>query len=75
MNKDSITKFELDPTNCISMHVRRREGLTVMLSNDRHFEQEDFRILFPWPWFDGTVTKPSSPQPHPSQHYSRISLK
>jgi predicted nucleic acid-binding protein len=34
-------------TDCISMHVMRREGLTEVLSNDRHFEQEGFRILFP----------------------------
>lgn len=34
-------------TDCISMHVMRREGLTDALTNDHHFEQEGFRILFP----------------------------
>jgi predicted nucleic acid-binding protein len=33
-------------TDCISMQVMRREGLTDVLSNDRHFEQEGFQILF-----------------------------
>jgi predicted nucleic acid-binding protein len=33
-------------TDCISMHVMRREGLTEALTNDRHFEQEGFRIQF-----------------------------
>lgn len=33
-------------TDCISMHVMRREGLTDVLTNDRHFTQEGFRILF-----------------------------
>jgi predicted nucleic acid-binding protein len=33
-------------TDCISMQVMRREGLTDVLTNDHHFEQEGFRILF-----------------------------
>jgi len=33
-------------TDCISMQTMRREGLTDVLSNDRHFEQEGFRALF-----------------------------
>ena len=33
-------------TDCISMQVMRREGLTEALTNDRHFEQEGFRALF-----------------------------
>ena len=32
-------------TDCISMHVMRRDGLTEVLTNDRHFTQEGFRIL------------------------------
>jgi uncharacterized protein len=34
-------------TDCISMHVMRREGLTDVLTNDHHFTQEGFHILFP----------------------------
>lgn len=33
-------------TDCISMHVMRREGLTDVLTNDHHFTQEGFHILF-----------------------------
>jgi predicted nucleic acid-binding protein len=33
-------------TDCISMVTMRREGLTDVLTNDRHFEQEGFRALF-----------------------------
>jgi predicted nucleic acid-binding protein len=33
-------------TDCISMETMRREGLTDVLTNDRHFEQEGFRALF-----------------------------
>jgi predicted nucleic acid-binding protein len=33
-------------TDCISMQVMRREGLTDVLTNDHHVEQEGFRILF-----------------------------
>jgi predicted nucleic acid-binding protein len=33
-------------TDCISMQTMRREGLTDVLTNDRHFEQEGFRALF-----------------------------
>ena len=32
-------------TDCISMQTMRREGLTEVLTNDRHFEQEGFRVL------------------------------
>jgi len=32
--------------DCISMLTMRREGLTDVLTNDRHFEQEGFRALF-----------------------------
>ena len=28
------------------MHIMRREGLTEVLTNDHHFTQEGFRILF-----------------------------
>jgi predicted nucleic acid-binding protein len=33
-------------TDCISMQTMRKEGLTEALTNDRHFEQEGFRVLF-----------------------------
>ncbi len=33
-------------TDCISMQTMRREGLTDVLTNDKHFEQEGFRALF-----------------------------
>ncbi len=33
-------------TDCISMQTMRREGLTEVLTNDRHFEQEGFLALF-----------------------------
>jgi predicted nucleic acid-binding protein len=33
-------------TDCISMQIMRREGLSDVLTNDRHFEQEGFRALF-----------------------------
>jgi predicted nucleic acid-binding protein len=33
-------------TDCTSMETMRREGLTDILTNDRHFEQEGFRLLF-----------------------------
>jgi len=32
-------------TDCISMQTMRREGLTEVLTNDHHFEQEGFRPL------------------------------
>jgi uncharacterized protein len=31
--------------DCISMQTMRQEGLTEVLTNDRHFEQEGFRAL------------------------------
>ena len=33
-------------TDCISMVTMRREGLTEVLTNDHHFEQEGFRAIF-----------------------------
>ncbi len=33
-------------TDCISMETMRRAGLTEVLTNDRHFEQEGFKALF-----------------------------
>ena len=33
-------------TDCSSMETMRREGLTDVLTNDKHFEQEGFRALF-----------------------------
>ena len=33
-------------TDCISMQVMRREGLTDVLTNDHHFTQEGFHIVF-----------------------------
>ncbi|HMF74061.1 MAG TPA: PIN domain-containing protein [Bryobacteraceae bacterium] len=50
-----ITGFELyrarpdkgySLVDCISMQTMRREGLTDVLTNDKHFEQEGFRALF-----------------------------
>jgi predicted nucleic acid-binding protein len=38
---------EYSLTDCISMQVMRREGLTEVLTNDHHFTQEGFHILFP----------------------------
>jgi predicted nucleic acid-binding protein len=37
---------EYSLTDCISMQVMRREGLTEVLTNDYHFTQEGFQILF-----------------------------
>ena len=33
-------------TDCISMQVMQQSGLTEVLTNDRHFDQEGFRALF-----------------------------
>jgi predicted nucleic acid-binding protein len=33
-------------TDCISMLIMRRQGMTEILTHDRHFEQEGFRALF-----------------------------
>ena len=33
-------------TDCISMQTMKREGLTEVLTNDKHFEQEGLRALF-----------------------------
>jgi predicted nucleic acid-binding protein len=32
--------------DCISMQTMRQEGLSEVLTNDRHFEQEGFKALF-----------------------------
>jgi predicted nucleic acid-binding protein len=50
---DALTLYEarLDKeyslTDCIAMQTMRREGLTDVLTNDHHFTQEGFHILFP----------------------------
>jgi predicted nucleic acid-binding protein len=36
-------------TDCRSMNALRDHGLTEVLTNDRHFTQEGFTILFPGP--------------------------
>jgi predicted nucleic acid-binding protein len=38
---------EYSLTDCVSMQAMRREGLTDVLTNDHHFTQEGFHILFP----------------------------
>jgi predicted nucleic acid-binding protein len=49
---DALHLYESRPdkeyslTDCISMQVMRREGLTEVLTNDHHFTQEGFQILF-----------------------------
>jgi len=49
---DALTLYESRPdkeyilTDCVSMQAMRREGLTDVLSNDHHFTQEGFHILF-----------------------------
>jgi predicted nucleic acid-binding protein len=37
---------EYSLTDCISMQVMRRDGITEVLTNDHHFAQEGFRVLF-----------------------------
>ncbi len=50
---DGLAVYEQRPdksyslTDCISMNVMRPEDLTEVLTNDHHFTQEGFRILFP----------------------------
>ena len=50
---DALALYQARPdkhyslTDCISMHVMRHEGLTDVLTNDHHFTQEGFHILFP----------------------------
>lgn len=50
---DALALYEARPdkdyslTDCISMQVMRREGLTDVLTNDHHFTQEGFHIVFP----------------------------
>jgi uncharacterized protein len=49
---EALTLYESRPgkayslTNCVSMNVMQREGLTDVLTNDHHFTQEGFQILF-----------------------------
>jgi predicted nucleic acid-binding protein len=33
-------------TDCISMETMRHEGITDVLTNDAHFDQEGFRAIF-----------------------------
>ena len=48
---DALHLYESRPdkeyslTDCIPMHVMRREGLREVLTNDHHFTQEGFQIL------------------------------
>jgi uncharacterized protein len=50
---EGLTLYEARPdkeyslTDCISMQVMRHEGLAEVLTNDHHFTQEGFHILFP----------------------------
>jgi predicted nucleic acid-binding protein len=50
---DALALYQARPdkyyslTDCVSMQAMRREGLTDVLTNDHHFTQEGFRILFP----------------------------
>ena len=46
MYKDRPDK-EYSLTDCLSMQVMCQEGLTEALTNDPHFTQEGFHILFP----------------------------
>ena len=49
---EGLTLYEQRPdkhyslTDCISMNIMRRHGLTEVLSYDHHFEQEGFQLLF-----------------------------
>jgi len=38
---------EYSLTDCVSMQAMHREGLAEVLTNDHHFTQEGFHILFP----------------------------
>jgi predicted nucleic acid-binding protein len=50
---DGLSLYRVRPdkeyslTDCMSMQVMRREGLMEVLTNDHHFTQEGFHILFP----------------------------
>jgi len=50
---EAVALYEARPdkayslTDCISMQTMRREGLTDVLTNDHHFTQEGFHLLFP----------------------------
>jgi predicted nucleic acid-binding protein len=52
MFMDGLSLYESRPdkayslTDCISMQIMRREGIAEVLTNDRHFTQEGFRVLF-----------------------------
>jgi predicted nucleic acid-binding protein len=49
---DALVLYQARPdkhyslTDCVSMQAMRREGLTNVLTNDHHFTQEGFHILF-----------------------------
>jgi uncharacterized protein len=49
---DGLDLYEARPdkgyslADCISMQAMRREGISDVLTNDRHFEQEGFRAIF-----------------------------
>jgi predicted nucleic acid-binding protein len=49
---DALALYQARPdkhyslTDCVSMQAMRREGLTDVLTNDHHFTQEGFHILF-----------------------------
>jgi uncharacterized protein len=43
---ESRSDKEYSLTDCISMQTMRREGITEVLTNDHHFTQEGFHILF-----------------------------
>ena len=40
----SLTGYSL--TDCVSMVVMKQLGITEVLTHDKHFTQENFRILF-----------------------------
>lgn len=50
---DGLSLYRVRPdkayslTDCMSMQTMRRERLTEVLTNDHHFTQEGFHILFP----------------------------
>ncbi len=42
---ESRTDKAYSLTDCVSMNVMRAEGITDVLTNDHHFEQEGFTVL------------------------------
>lgn len=44
--RTQAARKEYSLTDCVSMQAMRREGLIDVLSNDHHFTQEGFHILF-----------------------------